>query len=248
MSLINKRIMKTIFLSIVVFMVFSMTKIIGIAEEKDRYLNNFKNENMNKSKYLIAIEKQFENQNYRKKLLENLPDYIELDYIYDVIFSDEKEIDYVQYIFLIYRIGSNDFVYPVINSTLTSPYGYRTHPIFKTIKFHSGIDLASSKGTKIYASRDGVVTLAGWNGGYGNCIKIEHEENYHTLYGHLDYGGLLVKVGDEVKKGELIGLMGSTGYSTGPHLHFEIIKDNLTQDPMEYLRWGEEMESLLRLI
>lgn len=114
------------------------------------------------------------------------------------------------------------FVMPT-TGRLTSPYGYRTHPIFKVPKLHAGMDIANSTGTPVNAAATGVVIQAGWFGGYGNAVTIAHSINgksYVTLYAHLS--SISVSNGQVVNQNQLIGRMGSTGNSTGPHLHFEV--------------------------
>ncbi|GHU90162.1 peptidase M23 [Clostridia bacterium] len=129
-------------------------------------------------------------------------------------------------------VGGN-FTWPLPGySTLSSPFGYRKHPTLKINKMHTGIDLPAPKGTKIVAANDGTVILAAYNGGYGNCVSIDHGGGMATLYGHASK--LLVSKGEKVKKGQVIALVGSTGVSTGPHLHFEIIKDGAKVNPMGY--------------
>ncbi len=115
---------------------------------------------------------------------------------------------------------------------ISSPYGYRIHPVYKVRKFHAGIDINAPSGAKIVATNSGRVILAGWNGGYGNCIIIDHGDGIATLYGHQS--ALLVSVGDKVNKGDIIGKVGSTGLSTGPHLHFEVRVNGETKNPMSY--------------
>lgn len=117
------------------------------------------------------------------------------------------------------------------NGTLTSPFGYRY--IFGSRSFHGGIDIANSRGTDIVASDGGKVIYAGWQGAYGYLIKIDHLNGYTTYYGHCSK--LLVSVGDYVHKGQHIAEMGSTGRSTGSHLHFEVRYNNERQDPQKYL-------------
>ena len=127
------------------------------------------------------------------------------------------------------------FCWPAPSYTrISSPYGYRIHPIYKTKKFHSGIDLAAPGGTNILAASDGVVVRAGWNGGYGNCIVIDHGGGVSTLYGHARK--LLVSTGQKVTRGQVIALVGTTGASTGNHLHFEVLLNGKTTDPMPYLK------------
>lgn len=127
------------------------------------------------------------------------------------------------------------FVWPVpASSRITSQYGYRIHPVYNTRKFHSGIDIGAPYGVDILAAADGTVTLATTNGGYGKCIIINHGSGITTLYGHNST--LLVSVGNKVTKGQVIAKAGSTGVSTGPHLHFEVRVNGSTTDPMQYLR------------
>ena len=127
------------------------------------------------------------------------------------------------------------FCWPAPSYTrISSPYGYRNHPIYKTKKFHSGVDMAAPGGTNILAAADGVVKMAGWNGGYGNCVVVDHGGGVSTLYGHSQR--LLVSKGKKVKKGQVIALVGTTGASTGNHLHFEVLLNGKTTDPMAYLR------------
>jgi len=126
---------------------------------------------------------------------------------------------------------------------VTSPYGYRIHPIFGTRKLHTGIDIGrnldpprSIDGAAIVASGDGTVVYAGYRGGYGNTVMIDHGNGVVTLYAHQQAGGITVSDGQSVVKGQRIGTVGSTGYSTGPHLHFEVRVNGSPVDPMGYLR------------
>lgn len=120
--------------------------------------------------------------------------------------------------------GSGIFAWPCACTYITSMVGNRLHPISGVWKYHSGMDIGCQYGDSVWASDAGTVTLAGVNGGYGNCVIIDHGyvngDNYYTLYGHLSSIG--VSVGQSVSQGEYIGAVGSTGVSTGPHLHFEI--------------------------
>ncbi len=116
---------------------------------------------------------------------------------------------------------------------VTSPYGYRTHPILKKKKLHTGIDIAVPSGSTIVASNAGKVIYSGYYGGYGNTVIIDHGGKISTLYAHNSK--LLVKVGDEVEKGKAVAKSGSTGLSTGPHLHFEVRENGQHVDPMKYL-------------
>ena len=116
---------------------------------------------------------------------------------------------------------------------LTSPYGYRNHPTLGYRKFHSGVDLANSQGTPIYASRSGKVTVATYGSSYGYYVTINHGDGYSSLYAHMTH--YVVSKGDYVSKGQLIGYMGSTGRSTGPHLHFSIFYNGSSVNPMNYI-------------
>ncbi|WP_373230827.1 murein hydrolase activator EnvC [Cohnella sp.] len=119
---------------------------------------------------------------------------------------------------------------------LSSPFGYRTHPISGKKKLHAGTDFAAPSGTPVYAAETGVVIVAQSWSGYGNCIIIDHGGGLWTLYGHLKNGGILVNKGETVKRGEKIGLVGSTGQSTGNHLHFEVRKNSEPVNPAPYLK------------
>lgn len=122
---------------------------------------------------------------------------------------------------------------PADHVWLTSSFGYRSDPFHKARRMHHGIDLAGQKGINIYATGNGKVRIAAYNRyGYGNEVMIDHGFSYVSIYAHLDK--IYVKKGDEVKKGQLIGSLGNTGRSTGPHLHYEIRKNNKPVNPMYY--------------
>jgi murein DD-endopeptidase MepM/ murein hydrolase activator NlpD len=112
---------------------------------------------------------------------------------------------------------------PINGARLSSPFGMRKHPIDGYNKMHKGTDFAAPKGTPIMASGDGVIKKAGWCGGGGNCIKIKHNSTYQTVYAHMSKFARGMKNGVRVKQGQTIGYVGSTGKSTGPHLHYEVI-------------------------
>lgn len=130
------------------------------------------------------------------------------------------------------RGGTGRFMWPC-NGTITSYYGWRTHPIFGTTKYHSGMDIAVDYGTPIQAADSGTVVYSGWLGGYGNCVMIDHGSGLVTLYGHND--SLTVGEGQYVNKGTVIAYAGSTGYSTGPHCHFEVRLHGEVTEPLNYL-------------
>ncbi len=120
---------------------------------------------------------------------------------------------------------------PAANNVITCKYGYRTHPVTKKYKLHTGIDLRASTGTKVYAANKGTVTTSGYSSAWGNYIIINHGGGLTTLYAHLSRRN--VSKGATVKQGDVIGLSGNTGYSTGPHLHFEINKNGSSYDPLK---------------
>ena len=126
-------------------------------------------------------------------------------------------------------------IQPVSNKNLrqtASGYGYRVDPIYKTTKFHSGMDFSANIGTPVYATGDGKVIKVGWESGYGKLIKIDHGFGYVTWYAHLnDYN---VRVGQKVVRGEVIGKVGNTGKSTGPHLHYEVHVKGKVVNPINY--------------
>ena len=112
---------------------------------------------------------------------------------------------------------------PINGARLSSPFGMRKHPIDGYNKMHQGTDFAAPMGTPIMASGDGVIKKAGWCGGGGNCVKIKHNSTYQTVYAHMSKFARGIKSGVRVKQGQTIGYVGSTGKSTGPHLHYEVI-------------------------
>lgn len=116
--------------------------------------------------------------------------------------------------------------------TMSSGYGWRIDPIYGSSKFHDGLDFAASIGTNVFATADGKVNVARRQAGYGNCIDIDHGYNYLTRYAHLSE--ILVREGEEVKRGQLIGKVGTTGKSTGPHLHYEVRLKDVPQNPVNY--------------
>ena len=127
-------------------------------------------------------------------------------------------------------------IQPVSNkdmNRIASGFGYRIDPIYKTIKMHAGLDFSAPQGTPIYATADGVVKTAGFSdGGYGNHVVINHGYGYETLYGHM--ARIKTRNGRRVKRGEIIGYVGNTGKSTGPHCHYEVHKNGQKLDPVYY--------------
>ena len=128
--------------------------------------------------------------------------------------------------------GSGAMIWP-LSGPITSPFGWRTHPITGAQRFHSGIDIGGDYGDPIYAAQAGTVEYAGWISGYGNAVIINHSGGISTLYGHCQ--SLEVSTGQSVAQGELIAECGSTGNSTGPHCHFEVRVSGEPVNPLEYL-------------
>ena len=125
-------------------------------------------------------------------------------------------------------------LWPTDGGVISSYYGGRTGPINGGFDWHPGLDIAVEFGTPVYAAAMGTVEMAGWNGGYGQFVKIRHGNGYESAYGHMS--GVAVTTGQQVRKGEIIGFVGSTGYSTGPHLHFEVFVDGENIDPLYMLK------------
>ncbi len=151
------------------------------------------------------------------------------------------------------RLAARPAIQPLSINDLTrfgSPFGMRMHPILKVMKMHEGIDLTAPRGTKVFATADGTVIQAALTGGgYGNKIIIDHGFGYETLYGHLYK--ILVEPGQQVKRGDVIGLVGSTGLSVCPHLHYEVIVNGKKVNPINYYTndlSAEEYDHMIELL
>jgi murein DD-endopeptidase MepM/ murein hydrolase activator NlpD len=120
-----------------------------------------------------------------------------------------------------------------LGGRLSSFYGNRRHPVYNSRKFHNGLDIAAPHGTLIGASRAGVVVSTGWMGGYGKAVIVQHDNGYKTMYGHMSQ--IYAKNGEYVKAGKILGRVGSTGLSTGPHLHFTLWHNGRLLNPMNVL-------------
>lgn len=149
-------------------------------------------------------------------------------------------------------LASTPAIQPVSNKDLNriaSGFGFRIDPVYKTVKMHAGLDFAAPQGTPIYATADGIVTLAGNTGdGYGNHVVINHGYGYETLYGHMYK--VKARKGRRVKRGEIIGYVGSTGKSTGPHCHYEVHKNDRPLDPVYFFYndlTPEQFDRLLKM-
>ena len=146
-----------------------------------------------------------------------------IDNLMKLVQDKEKQLAYIP---SISPIGDKNVQY------LASGYGYHMHPIYRTLKMHSGIDLAAPKGSPVYATGKGQVVSAGSSPDYGNNVIVDHGYGYKTLYAHLDK--IRVKKGQRLQRGDAIGEVGSTGRSTAPHLHYEVRKNNKTENPINY--------------
>jgi murein DD-endopeptidase MepM/ murein hydrolase activator NlpD len=139
---------------------------------------------------------------------------------------------------------------PIDGARLSSSFGMRKHPILGYSKLHRGVDFAAPKGTPVYAGGNGVIEYAGYNGGYGKYIRIRHNNAYKTAYAHLSGFKKGVSKGKRVNQGDIIGYVGSTGNSTGNHLHYEILFQNKQINPMKMklpsgkILLGSELERL----
>jgi len=123
---------------------------------------------------------------------------------------------------------------PLAGLTMTSNFGMRVHPVLGGMRAHKGVDLAAPVGTPIYATADGVVGKAAWFGGYGLYVQLEHGNDLETRYGHMSR--LNVAEGQTVHKGDILGYVGTTGRSTGPHLHYEVRVDGVAVNPIPYMQ------------
>ncbi len=131
---------------------------------------------------------------------------------------------------------------PVGLATYTSGFGVRSDPFRGSAAMHAGIDLAAPSGTPIYATADGVVDRAEWSGGYGNLVEIDHGKGLQTRFGHLSR--MMVRPGEHVTRGQLIALMGSTGRSTGSHLHYEVRIDGRAVNPVPFLQSADYVTAM----
>ena len=134
--------------------------------------------------------------------------------------------------------------YPVDNSRMTSTFGVRLDPFTHSLARHTGVDLSGPIGAKIHSSADGIVKSSGRKGAYGIAVEIDHGLGISTLYGHLNRA--LVKEGDHIRKGQIIGVQGSTGRSTGNHLHYEVRYNDIPRNPISFLKAGQYVSQNIR--
>jgi murein DD-endopeptidase MepM/ murein hydrolase activator NlpD len=191
-----------------------------------------------------ARAKQIENKKELQKVAkmdnQELTDglYKTLNIIYNRVMHQEKSYEEIEHMVLNKEklLASTPAIQPVSNkdlNRLSSGFSYRIDPIYKTVKFHAGLDFSAPQGTPIYATADGVVRVAGNLGnGYGKHVIINHGYQYSTLYGHMYR--IKVRVGQSIKRGEVIGYVGNTGKSTGPHVHYEVMKGGRHLDPIYF--------------
>lgn len=130
-------------------------------------------------------------------------------------------------------VSASGFIWPTDCHYITCAYGYRYHPVNGNYSFHTGIDIGAGYGAPIYAANSGTVTTAAWSTAYGNYVTINHGNGFSTLYGHMT--NYIVSAGQYVTQGQVIGYVGSTGWSTGPHLHFTVYYNGETVNPIKYL-------------
>ena len=186
-------------------------------------------------KNIKTLESQREKKEKDLIALENKQDDINSDYAAAIEKADQLIEDYqkaaAEYSAQTpYVEGGWMWPLPQSNNVITSKYGYRIHPVTKKYKLHTGIDLRASKGTSIFAAKAGTVVTAEYNSAWGNYVILSHGGGYTSLYAHMTK--MNVKVGQSVKQGQVIGTVGSTGYSTGAHLHFELRKNNVSYNPL----------------
>lgn len=175
-----------------------------------------------------------------------------LDRLDNMVYNQIKSFDFLrgQAAQMSDRITHVPAIQPISSKylkTMASGYGYRRDPIYGTSRFHEGMDFSAAIGTPVYATGDGTVKSAGWESGYGQSIDIDHGFNYLTRYAHLSQ--ISVKAGQKVKRGDLIGKVGNTGKSTGPHLHYEVRFRGQPQNPVNYYFMDltpEEYDEMIR--
>ena len=176
-----------------------------------------------------------------------------IDLLEQMVATQSRSFDYLREQAAMQRDRSTHIpaIQPISQKSLramASGYGYRRDPVYGTGKFHEGMDFSAPTGTPVYATGDGRVRSADWNSGYGNLIEIDHGYNYVTRYAHLSK--MLVRPGQTVRRGDLIGHVGNTGKSTGSHLHYEVRLHGVPQNPVHYYFYDltpEQYDEMIRL-
>ena len=154
--------------------------------------------------------------------------------------GDRLSVDYINFLDEdINKLKNTLSTYPFgqpSSGNIVSKFGYRRDPFNKRIAFHAGIDIDSNHGDSVISTANGVIEKAGWSDGYGKCVVVRHKNGYKTLYAHLSK--IKVKRGQKIESGDIIGNVGSTGRSTGPHLHYEIMQGDEKLNPINYISLG----------
>jgi murein DD-endopeptidase MepM/ murein hydrolase activator NlpD len=197
---------------------------------KDELLALFKNKITKQNELNVALNNLIA---YKKELINDEVALVEME---DALLDEANKLtEIIKNLELAATYVGGEMMWPVPGQyMITSPFGNRLHPISKQYKMHTGIDIAGPKGTPIVAAQTGTVVYANWFGSYGKAIIIDHGGGYTTLYAHND--SISVSVGSVVKKGDNIALLGTTGYSTGPHLHFEVRMNGEYVEPLTYVK------------
>ena len=174
-----------------------------------------------------------------------------LDVLDHQLYAQSKSFDYLRSTALQqrHRLEHVPAIQPVEESKLrqmASGYGYRMDPVYGTAKFHEGMDFSAPIGTPVYATGKGTVVNAGWQSGYGNTVEVDHGYGYLTRYAHMSE--ITARVGQKVERGDLIGKVGNTGKSTGPHLHYEVRLKGVPQNPVNYYFYDLTPEEYDRMI
>lgn len=209
-----------------------------IIEEKKIELEGFKAELLallsSKKDKQSALEKDLKSLISYKEQLQK--DQASLEELEDELLNEADSLTAViKNLQLAKTYVGGEMMWPVPGQfTITSLFGNRLHPISKTYKMHTGIDISSPRNSNVVAAQSGTVIYSGWYSGYGKVIILDHGGGYTTLYGHND--DLIGKVGQKVNKGDLIAKSGNTGYSTGPHCHFEVRVNGEYVDPLKYVK------------
>ena len=244
-NIIKKILLYTILMVIILlifggFFISYLTKSVNDLKLKKQKLSNIhlhlKTETQELSKAILEKE---ENLVLLNKKMDEIEKLIGVKPNYEEVSLKERvnlaKISILQKQFLFQNIPNG---YPINNQGITDNFGWRRHPILKTREFHSGIDLKAKMGTKIFAPADGIINFSGYHkkSGYGIMIILDHNYGFKTLYGHLNK--VVLKKGDMVRKGELIGYTGNTGLSNGPHLHYEVLYLQTARQPINFMQWS----------